>query len=482
MNPNANHGYVQYHHSQQQQQHQQQLHLQHQQQRTFAAHHYGNMQHSAAQYAAHRMMAPKPTSTQTTNMLTQNNFPIPLPAIKTEIKTEPADLYGSSSGSAGNSASSSARHQEYQRQQQMMSSFADYTNDSYASSSHNSSMASPISHNSSSMSQEFAAVRRTSSSTSHDISASPSSTASNYGNMFEPTHGSAMDQQSRNTPAISGAEDSVCCVPLCGVRKSTSPTLHFFPFPKDEKYLLQWLHNLKMYPNSHTNYRALRICSLHFPKRCINRYSLCYWAVPTFNLGHDDVANLYQNREISNTYGMGETASCSMPNCPNQRNECNIKFYNFPKDTKTMIKWCQNARLPVQSKEPRHLCSRHFEERCFGKFRLKPWAVPTLHLGNPYGKIHDNPGMLYLEEKKCCLPHCRRTRSQDVNLSLYRFPRDEVLLQRWCYNLRLDPNIYRGKNHKICSAHFVKEALGLRKLSPGECFKFFISYVLSKQT
>ncbi|XP_004533895.1 uncharacterized protein LOC101460809 isoform X2 [Ceratitis capitata] len=272
---------------------------------------------------------------------------------------------------------------------------------------------------------------------------------------------------SRTRVVDTGEDGAVCCVPHCGVTKQSSPTLQFFTFPKDDKFLHQWLHNLKMLPEPGSNYGQYRICSLHFPKRCINRYSLCYWAVPTFNLGHDDVANLYQNREITNTFTVGDRAQCSMPGCPSQRGESNCKFYNFPNDMKTRIKWCQNARLPVHSREPRHFCSRHFEDRCFGKFRLKPWAVPTLHLGTPYGRIHDNPGVFYLEEKKCCLPHCKRTRSSDFNLSLYRFPRDEVLLRRWCYNLRLDPAIYRGKNHKICSAHFIKEALGLRKLSPG---------------
>ncbi|XP_036321615.1 uncharacterized protein LOC118735770 isoform X3 [Rhagoletis pomonella] len=272
---------------------------------------------------------------------------------------------------------------------------------------------------------------------------------------------------SRTRVVDTGEDGAVCCVPHCGVTKHSSPTLQFFTFPKDDKYLHQWLHNLKMMPVPGSTYNQYRICSLHFPKRCINRYSLCYWAVPTFNLGHDDVANLYQNREITNTFTVGDRAQCSMPGCPSQRGESNCKFYNFPNDMKTRIKWCQNARLPVHSREPRHFCSRHFEDRCFGKFRLKPWAVPTMHLGTPYGRIHDNPGVFYLEEKKCCLPYCKRTRSSDFNLSLYRFPRDETLLRRWCYNLRLDPSIYRGKNHKICSAHFIKEALGLRKLSPG---------------
>ncbi|KAH8376810.1 hypothetical protein KR093_001449 [Drosophila rubida] len=279
--------------------------------------------------------------------------------------------------------------------------------------------------------------------------------------------GGAIGGPQAHSSTLDDSEDALCCVPLCGVRKSTSPTLQFFTFPKDEKYLHQWLHNLKMFHIPASSYASFRICSMHFPKRCINRYSLCYWAVPTFNLGHDDVANLYQNRELTNTFTTGEVARCSMPNCTSQRGESNLKFYNFPKDIKSLIKWCQNARLPVQAKEPRHFCSRHFEERCIGKFRLKPWAVPTLHLGAQYGKIHDNPKNLYVEEKRCCLNFCRRSRSSDFNMSLYRFPRDEVLLRRWCYNLRLDPSVYRGKNHKICSAHFIKEALGLRKLSPG---------------
>ncbi|XP_046811890.1 uncharacterized protein LOC111688201 [Lucilia cuprina] len=261
-------------------------------------------------------------------------------------------------------------------------------------------------------------------------------------------------------------EDAICCVPKCGVRKFSSPSLQFFGFPRDEKYLAQWLHNLKMIYDPNVNYGLYRICSLHFPKRCIAKYSLSYWAVPTFNLGHDDVGNLYQNRESSGGFPAGEMAKCSMPGCPSQRGETNVKFHVFPRDLKTLIKWCQNSRLPVHSKDNRFFCSRHFEEKCFGKFRLKPWAIPTLNLGTVYGKIHDNPN-IYQEEKKCFLPFCRRSRSYDCNLSLYRFPRDETLLRRWCYNLRLDPNMYRGKNHKICSSHFIKEALGLRKLNPG---------------
>ncbi|XP_005185206.2 uncharacterized protein LOC101901640 [Musca domestica] len=272
-------------------------------------------------------------------------------------------------------------------------------------------------------------------------------------------------KSSRNSEAIQD-EDAYCCVPKCGVRKFTSPTLNFFPFPRDEKYLMQWLHNLKMSYDPNVNYGVYRVCSLHFPKRCIARYSLSYWAVPTFNLGHDDVGNLYQNRESSGGFPSGEMARCYMPGCLSQRGETNVKFHSFPRDLKTLIKWCQNSRLPIHSKENRFFCSRHFEEKCFGKFRLKPWAIPTLRLGTVYGKIHDNPN-IYQEEKKCFLPFCRRSRSYDCNLSLYRFPRDETLLRRWCYNLRLDPEMYRGKNHKICSSHFVKEALGLRKLNPG---------------
>uniref|UniRef100_A0A1I8PDX9 THAP-type domain-containing protein n=1 Tax=Stomoxys calcitrans TaxID=35570 RepID=A0A1I8PDX9_STOCA len=270
---------------------------------------------------------------------------------------------------------------------------------------------------------------------------------------------------SRNTEAVQD-EDAFCCVPKCGVRKYSSSTLQFFPFPRDEKYLLQWLHNLKMTYDPNVNYGIYRVCSLHFPKRCVARYSLSYWAVPTFNLGHDDVGNLYQNRESSGGFPSGEMARCYMPGCPSQRGETNVKFHSFPRDLKTLIKWCQNSRLPIHSKENRFFCSRHFEEKCFGKFRLKPWAIPTMRLGTVYGKIHDNPN-IYQEEKKCFLPFCRRSRSYDCNLSLYRFPRDETLLRRWCYNLRLDPEMYRGKNHKICSSHFVKEALGLRKLNPG---------------
>ncbi|XP_061390744.1 uncharacterized protein LOC133326084 [Musca vetustissima] len=294
----------------------------------------------------------------------------------------------------------------------------------------------------------------------HESSSTNSSFSFNLQRTTTPTK-----KSSKNSEAIQD-EDAFCCVPKCGVRKFSSPTLNFFPFPRDEKYLIQWCHNLKMTYDPNVNYGVYRVCSLHFPKRCIARYSLSYWAVPTFNLGHDDVGNLYQNRESSGGFPSGEMARCYMPGCLSQRGETNVKFHVFPRDLKTLIKWCQNSRLPIHSKENRFFCSRHFEEKCFGKFRLKPWAIPTLRLGTVYGKIHDNPN-IYQEEKKCFLPFCRRSRSYDCNLSLYRFPRDETLLRRWCYNLRLDPDMYRGKNHKICSSHFVKEALGLRKLNPG---------------
>ncbi|XP_037957956.1 uncharacterized protein LOC119687631 isoform X2 [Teleopsis dalmanni] len=298
----------------------------------------------------------------------------------------------------------------------------------------------------------------------HNIPFNTEQSMSSYTNKFS-VEALNVYSSHQNSEAIGENENSFCCVPKCGVSKSTSPSLQFFPFPKTEKYLLQWFHNLRMDFKSQVKCRTYRICSLHFPKRCINRYSLCYWAVPTFNLGHDNVANLYQNREVTKIYTSGPNAQCSMPECENTRGVCNLKFYNFPTHTNILIKWCQNARLPVNAREPRHFCGKHFEDHCFGKFRLKPWAVPTLHLGNQFGRIHDNPVVTNVEEKKCCLPHCKRTRSS--NLSLYRFPRDHGMLERWCYNLGLDAEAYRGKNQKICSMHFVKEALGLRKLTSG---------------
>lgn len=405
-----------------------------------------------------------------------------MPQIKTEIKVEP-DLYGTSDYPLQTPLPPpplpppplSAQQQSALVSPSRQRRFGDFANESFgaggasgdtslAFGTHNNSGGSNNHSNDFSNSNTSNLQRNMSANNNNDNGGSHKQTSFPVGNFHFPTTPSV----SRTRVVDTGEDGAVCCVPHCGVTKQSSPTLQFFTFPKDEKYLHQWLHNLKMFPEPDSTYSQYRICSLHFPKRCINRYSLCYWAVPTFNLGHDDVANLYQNREITNTFTIGDRAQCSMPGCPSQRGESNCKFYNFPNDMKTRIKWCQNARLPVHSREPRHFCSRHFEDRCFGKFRLKPWAVPTLHLGTPYGRIHDNPGVFYLEEKKCCLPHCKRTRSSDFNLSLYRFPRDEVLLRRWCYNLRLDPAIYRGKNHKICSAHFIKEALGLRKLSPGK--------------
>lgn len=263
------------------------------------------------------------------------------------------------------------------------------------------------------------------------------------------------------TPAVS-ENDAICCVPHCGKRKSTNPTLQFFKYPKDEKYLKQWLHNMKLIYNVEESYEDYRICNLHFPKRVINLHSLCYWAVPTYHLGHDDFANIFHNREQSLS-----SVQCSIRGCDSVRGKTNVKFFNFPStETQTYMKWCQNARLPLTTTEIRQICSRHFEEQCFGKLRLKNWALPTLHLGG-YPAIYNNPRILFTEDKKCCLQHCRRKRSEDITLSFYGFPRDEQLLLRWCYNFRLDPNEYRGKFYKICSAHFVKDVIGTVKLLPG---------------
>lgn len=277
------------------------------------------------------------------------------------------------------------------------------------------------------------------------------------------THGKAQQKQNESSTLqqnqISIFDENLCCVASCGTRGG--PT-NLFPFPQDKKYLLQWLHNLKFPLEPRADFSKHRICLMHFCGECKETYSgnkqrLRPWALPTCHLGHSDTLNMYQCKTID------QPIQCAILNCKSQFGQSGIYFFPFPKGKEMIQKWCRNARIPFSSPVERFICSLHFERRCFGADRLKAWALPTLNLSVRNAVHLNRPHQLVKVEKKCSLEFCGRKRDIELNISLHKFPRDNVLYRKWCYNFRLHPYGNYG-NFLICSTHFTRNCYGKRNL------------------
>ncbi|CAD6996798.1 unnamed protein product [Ceratitis capitata] len=269
-----------------------------------------------------------------------------------------------------------------------------------------------------------------------------------------------------------------CNVPACG---DAQPKRRLFPFPSNHTFIKIWAERTQIaYEMRYHN--ELRVCELHFEGDCFNAHGLNNNAVPTLCLPAPNALPMTNaiaaastpkpllppagSRSSISTLQPPSPAAmpklsaiaCSVSNCGNNtatRSDLKI-FSKFPEDFELFTKWCFNLKI-----DPRtyvdgsyNVCSEHFEPFCIGGHSLRVWAVPTLRLGHNSKLIHsvERPAEM---EAKCCLPHCGRKKSKD-GVELYGFPKGD-LYRQWCQILRIDENLYRNSDKKICSAHFRAE-------------------------
>ncbi|EDV99398.1 GH13048 [Drosophila grimshawi] len=75
---------------------------------------------------------------------------------------------------------------------------------------------------------------------------------------------------------------------------------------------------------------------------------------------------------------------CSLVHCQRQRSQHGVHIYKFPRSRQLQQRWMHNLRIQYDERRPwkTMICSVHFEPHCIRLRKLRPWAVPTLELGD----------------------------------------------------------------------------------------------------
>lgn len=165
-----------------------------------------------------------------------------------------------------------------------------------------------------------------------------------------------------------------CCV--CG---KTNRKL--WSFPTEPKLREIWCLNIKK--DSRTLNTRSRLCTAHFDDKYIGQRRAILGAIPTINLGHNDLQNVRHEYKFLRY----EHRSCCIREC---RIECKkacekIKTFPFPKGEMRLV-WITLCNLDQYERETKklYLCVKHFEKRYINPYgRLIMNAIPTLKLRKP---------------------------------------------------------------------------------------------------
>lgn len=218
---------------------------------------------------------------------------------------------------------------------------------------------------------------------------------------------------------------------------------------------------------------------------------------------------------------------CSLIHCQRQRSQHGVHIYKFPRSRQLQQHWMHNLRIRYDERRPwkTMICSAHFETRCIRLRKLRPWAVPTLELGdnvpeqlytneqsqqqmevgsegeadgydydvedtlledynddyedNGSEQLHAEPQLKQEREsrcdpcppsaqlqpwkiKQCCLPHCRRPRGDGIKL--FRLPNNSGAIRKWEQATGMRFFASQRNTKLICSRHFDPQVIGVRRL------------------
>lgn len=218
---------------------------------------------------------------------------------------------------------------------------------------------------------------------------------------------------------------------------------------------------------------------------------------------------------------------CSLVHCQRQRSMHGVHIYKFPRSHHLQQHWMHNLRIRYDERRPwkTMICSVHFEPQCIRLRKLRPWAVPTLELGDNVPQeiytnqqsrqLFENEGLdvefdldfkqPMLEEfcddeegnvdddedddaqngygnhqglmplwkqrkqkhqlvkiKTCSLPYCRSPRGDGIKL--FRLPNRLSDIQKWEMATGMRFTESQRNTKLICSRHFDPQLIGVRRL------------------
>lgn len=95
---------------------------------------------------------------------------------------------------------------------------------------------------------------------------------------------------------------------------------------------------------------------------------------------------------------------CSLVHCQRQRSQHGVHIYKFPRSRQLQHRWMHNLRIRYDERRPwkTMICSVHFEPHCIRLRKLRPWAVPTLELGDnvPRDLYRNEQSQLQFEQQR----------------------------------------------------------------------------------
>ncbi|XP_016961380.1 uncharacterized protein LOC108032071 [Drosophila biarmipes] len=145
---------------------------------------------------------------------------------------------------------------------------------------------------------------------------------------------------------------------------------------------------------------------------------------------------------------------CIVTNCYDSGQQDSSSMFKLPVNPVIRQQWMENIGVfkDINLFNSR-VCRRHFEEQCFGKTKVFPWAVPTLFLGENEVRHHSIKPKKNPIIRKCSVRNCP---SRSTTERLHFFPSDPEMRKEWMDICHLTVD---NKWLYICGRHFRRNFL-----------------------
>ncbi|XP_053968568.1 uncharacterized protein LOC128869998 [Anastrepha ludens] len=222
----------------------------------------------------------------------------------------------------------------------------------------------------------------------------------------------------------------------CVVRGCSEKNKQMFLLPRDKAVAQKWLENLRLEPTARCTPYTTFVCRNHFEDYAVGKKLLKRNAVPTINLGFDDVPNAMEKKI---------NRCCCIEDCQPDGNSI---LFAFPKTEVAFNTWALacNLKMPFPVHKKLFICERHFEKKYISKKRLLDGAFPKLKLNVNSFSSSSNSGSSELILQPVQRTYIRPNLDED--LTLEEFERFSILEEnRQRFDIRGSDNLVYDQEH-----------------------------------
>ncbi|XP_034138231.1 uncharacterized protein LOC117590036 isoform X1 [Drosophila guanche] len=261
----------------------------------------------------------------------------------------------------------------------------------------------------------------------------------------------------------------------CIIASCNSPNdspIRLFQFPSDQFTYDQWIESCDLERNMVKS--TARVCERHFDADCFGKVGLKPGSVPTLNLSlltplnadifvkntNDHLPSLtWQTSSSMSTVNMNQ--SCLATDSPTSTSRT---FSDHPVDKRPIENEIagvdNNHKISKELVQESETESGRSIDFVFCKLLTETETMKKLSATK---KDHRIAGA------KCIIGSCGRgyrNSSKESPVTLFRFPTDPVLFDKWIESCQLDRNMIR-KTSRVCARHFEPRCIGNLRLKPG---------------